>query len=228
MDNDELITIEILENDNIEQPTISLLDNKCRHTSRRFRLNLSRKDLKRIFKIDNYKNFSKMFKISKNNASENDICRLDYSKYKSKEDISSTDDNSACCYKSTESLKSNSSCNCEIDKDCDCSESENEKLIRKTFYCLYRLKQRCSGLIYGSVDGMATGYYIGMKWGGGGGWIVGSIAQICGMIVCPICAGVGAAIIGAFTDRISLTQLIKDYRYSFGAGGQPPVHGMFS
>jgi hypothetical protein len=96
------------------------------------------------------------------------------------------------------------------------------------FYYLCRFKQKISGSICGAVDGCLTGYYIGMKWGGGGGWIVGGLSQIVGMIIPGIAGFFGGLIEGLFLDRKNLIKVTNDYRLHFGQGGIPPTHGSLS
>ncbi|CCA61418.1 hypothetical protein AV955_gp061 [Diadromus pulchellus ascovirus 4a] len=105
---------------------------------------------------------------------------------------------------------------------------DKDHLSFKVFYHLYRLKQRSSAVIWGIADGFMTGACIGGKWGGGGGLLVGSIAALGGITWCPIVGMVELGVFGLLTDRYSVAQLAKDYRYSMGAGGMPSIHGTLS
>ena len=104
---------------------------------------------------------------------------------------------------------------------------EPNKYKRRMFYIAYRTRQRLSGAIAGAIEGCATGMYIGGKWGGGGGWIMGGIMQGITIVVTPFLAAPICFILGLMSDRYTVMQLIKDYRYSIAAGGVPPTHGSF-
>lgn len=101
----------------------------------------------------------------------------------------------------------------------------NNEFKRKMFYVVYRTKQRISGAITGAAEGFATGMYIGGKWGGGGGWIMGGFMQALTIILTPFLATPICGILGFMSDRYTVMQLVKDYRYSIAAGGMPPTHG---
>ncbi|MGC0787559.1 hypothetical protein WKH27_19620 [Pantoea agglomerans] len=75
-----------------------------------------------------------------------------------------------------------------------------------------------AGAFIGMLDGAATGMAIGGKWGTGGGWIVGGIAQLVGIIVPTIMGGVTGLIAGAATDTETVMGLMADYRATFGPG----------
>ncbi|WP_034917882.1 hypothetical protein [Erwinia sp. 9145] len=74
------------------------------------------------------------------------------------------------------------------------------------------------GAIWGLFDGMATGMSIGGKWGGAGGFIVGGISQLFGLIIPTIMGGIAGFAIGAITDVSTVAALIADYRTQFGPG----------
>ncbi|ADO11272.1 MULTISPECIES: DUF5862 family protein [Pantoea] len=74
------------------------------------------------------------------------------------------------------------------------------------------------GAVIGMVDGAATGMAIGGKWGGAGGFIVGGISQLFGLIIPTIMGGVAGLVIGAATDTASVQSLLADYRSTFGPG----------
>lgn len=101
----------------------------------------------------------------------------------------------------------------------------NEQIKFKSFYTLYRLKQRISGATFGAVEGFLVGISLGGKWGGGGGFIVGGIMQLLGAI-CGPCIGLPAGtLLGLMSDKHILLQLMKDYKMSLGSGGgRPPTH----
>lgn len=101
----------------------------------------------------------------------------------------------------------------------------------RSFYYLYRTRQRSTGTIWGIAEGAMTGVYMAGKWGGAGGWIIGGLSELTGIIVCPIVGGICGGILGAMTDKYTVCQWAKDIRYSIGAGngnGGIPVHGMLS
>lgn len=101
----------------------------------------------------------------------------------------------------------------------------------RSFYYLYRSRQRTTGAIWGIAEGALTGVYMAGKWGGAGGWIIGGLSELTGIIVCPVVGGVCGGILGAMTDKYTVCQWAKDIRYSIGAGngnGGIPVHGMLS
>lgn len=101
----------------------------------------------------------------------------------------------------------------------------NDRIKRKLFYIAYRTRQRMSGAVSGAIDGFATGMYVGGKWGGGGGWIMGGITQLLCIIMTPFIATPICFVLGFMSDRYTVMQLVKDYRYSIAAGGMPPTHG---
>ena len=75
-----------------------------------------------------------------------------------------------------------------------------------------------AGAIIGMFDGAATGMAIGGKWGGAGGFIVGGIAQLFGLII-PTIMGAGLGfVMGAATDSQTVLDLLADYRNQFGPG----------
>jgi hypothetical protein len=114
------------------------------------------------------------------------------------------------------------------------SECENEKFCEddimpsKIFYYLYKTRQKAMGTIVGFIEGLGTGYYCGMKYVGGGGWIVGGFSQFVGMVFAPSVAAPAFAVAGFMTDKAIVSQLSKDVRYSVGSGCTPPVHGSLS
>ncbi|UIL52627.1 MULTISPECIES: Blp family class II bacteriocin [Pantoea] len=75
-----------------------------------------------------------------------------------------------------------------------------------------------AGALFGMMDGAATGMAIGGKWGTGGGWIVGAISQLVGIIVPPIMGGALGLVIGAATDVDTVREVVADYRATFGSG----------
>ncbi|ORM54449.1 hypothetical protein HA41_05530 [Pantoea conspicua] len=75
-----------------------------------------------------------------------------------------------------------------------------------------------AGALFGMMDGAATGMAIGGKWGTGGGWIIGGISQLVGIIVSPIMGGLLGLVVGAATDVDTVRELIADYRTIFGPG----------
>ena len=113
------------------------------------------------------------------------------------------------------------------------NQDDNEECVELTpgfkwFYHLYRLKQRTSGLIWGLAEGFFTGGGTMGKWGGGGGFLMGSITQLSAIIIGPVYGMVTFGTAGLLSDRHTVAQMAKDYRYSMGAGGVPPTHGSFS
>ncbi|QIH04960.1 ABC-type transport system permease [Dasineura jujubifolia toursvirus 2a] len=105
---------------------------------------------------------------------------------------------------------------------------KEDKYLERIFYYSYRARQKLSGSIWGCLELGLTGYYIGMKWGGGGGWIAGGIAQLVGMVFPPIIGGIVGLVGGIIVDKPVIANITKDYRYSIGAGGIPPTHGTLS
>lgn len=104
-------------------------------------------------------------------------------------------------------------------------EEFNEQIKFKSFYFLYRWKQRLSGATFGAVEGFLVGISLGGKWGGGGGFVMGGVMQLLGAI-CGPCIGLPAgALLGLMSDKHILLQLMKDYKMSLGSGGgRPPTH----
>lgn len=126
-------------------------------------------------------------------------------------------------------------CNDDYRNECGCyydkynnDDNYSEYIKRKSFYIMYRFKQRCSGILWGVLDGSITGMCLAGKWGGAGGWIAGGITQGVGLVLGPIVFGGIGIIHGALSDRKVVSGLMKDYRYSIGSGGIPPTHGMVS
>ncbi|WP_034917884.1 hypothetical protein [Erwinia sp. 9145] len=68
------------------------------------------------------------------------------------------------------------------------------------------------------LDGMATGMAIGGKWGGAGGFIVGGISQLVGLIIPTIMGGALGLFSGLIIGKEATSQLLSDYRDKFGAG----------
>jgi hypothetical protein len=93
----------------------------------------------------------------------------------------------------------------------------------RLFYICYRISQKLSGLLWGITDSGASGYYIGMKWGGSGGFVAGAVAQIIGMTIPTVVGCIYGGIVGLFSDRYVVSDLARDYRYSVGSGGLPPT-----
>lgn len=93
----------------------------------------------------------------------------------------------------------------------------------RLFYICYRISQKLSGLLWGITDSGASGYYIGMKWGGSGGFVAGAVAQIIGMTIPTVVGCIYGGIVGLFSDRYIVSDLARDYRYSVGSGGLPPT-----
>lgn len=79
------------------------------------------------------------------------------------------------------------------------------------------VKNHLSGLVWGFSDGILTGYALGGKWGGNGGWIAGGITQLLGLFVSGFVTGIYGAFVGALTNRNEVGELLKDYRYSIGS-----------
>lgn len=79
------------------------------------------------------------------------------------------------------------------------------------------LKRHSGGILWGAVDGFATGMCLGGKYGGAGGWIVGGIAQGVSIIVGPIVGAIHGAIVGAMSNKEEVAELLKDYRYTVGS-----------
>ncbi|WP_312829421.1 DUF5862 family protein [Pantoea anthophila] len=74
------------------------------------------------------------------------------------------------------------------------------------------------GAIIGLFDGAATGMAIGGKWGGAGGFIVGGISQLFGLIIPTIMGGLAGFVVGAITDTETIQNLLTEYRNAFGPG----------
>lgn len=84
------------------------------------------------------------------------------------------------------------------------------------------IRAHSMGCIWGLLDGALSGWLIGVKFGGHGGWIVGGISQIGSMILAMTVGLVHGAINGAFTNKEEASLLIRDHRYAIGStqGGE--------
>jgi hypothetical protein len=77
--------------------------------------------------------------------------------------------------------------------------------------------EHCKGALFGLLDGILTGIALGGKWGGNGGWVAGAVTQLLALIVSPFVSGVHGFVVGLLTSRVEVSDLMKDYRYSFGS-----------
>ncbi|QIH04961.1 ABC-type transport system permease [Dasineura jujubifolia toursvirus 2a] len=81
------------------------------------------------------------------------------------------------------------------------------------------LIEHCKGFFWGICDGACTGLCLGGKWGGNGGWLMGGITQLISLLVSPILGCIHGAILGLLSNRVEISEILKDYRYMLGGTG---------
>lgn len=93
----------------------------------------------------------------------------------------------------------------------------------KEMYYFWRFMKRFvksgEGCCWGMIDGFGTGMGCGVKWGGAGGWIVGTFSEFFATLVGTSCAVCIGFIIGCRTDRKRVKDYWKNYRDTLGVGG---------
>lgn len=88
------------------------------------------------------------------------------------------------------------------------------------FRTLYRSKQKIKGFFLGIAEGSVSTAAIGNKIGGAGKFFVGAITQNILTLQGLIAGAIGFGIMGALTDDVVVSRIIKDYRNTAAAGAR--------
>lgn len=100
----------------------------------------------------------------------------------------------------------------------DCHYHSPKYFWRKSKYKIYNA-------LWCSVNAAGTGMAIGGKYGGAGGWIVGGISQLFGIIVPTIMGFIVGFTGGLIYSKEEMNSVIADYRLRFGGESFPPYRG---
>lgn len=94
------------------------------------------------------------------------------------------------------------------------NEEEDAKL-EKYFYYVFKTKTKLKSILLSVSEHALTSYYMGLKWGGRGGFISGAVSQLFGMTVLPA-TGAVTGFVNAIINQQS--PLIKEIRTTMGPG----------
>ncbi|MFK8260167.1 hypothetical protein ACFL9S_20580 [Erwinia sp. AnSW2-5] len=72
------------------------------------------------------------------------------------------------------------------------------------------------GALWGLGDGAMTGMAIAGKYGGGGGWGFGGLAQLVGYAFTPFVGGLIGSIGGLLFGRDKMASVLENYRSTLG------------
>lgn len=82
------------------------------------------------------------------------------------------------------------------------------------------LRAHADGAIWGAIDGALTGFALGGKWAGAGGFLVGGISQLAGFALSGIVGGIGGGVAGWWVfGQAPIANLTNSFRNSSALGG---------
>lgn len=98
--------------------------------------------------------------------------------------------------------------------------------FEKLFYYGYRFKQQVRSTIRSTVETILGNYYICIKWGTGGGVLVGAMSQVIGPWIGMTYGLISGLLRGIISDEETIKQLAAETRERLK--GSTPVHGFWS